>query len=329
MLLALCALALVVAWFGAGLLIRDAARLRLVEPPNARSSHARPTPSGGGLAIVAASLPSGAWLFLRADGGAWPMLLAALGIAAIGFWDDLRPLPKRLRLATQFLACLGLAGALATTPDTPGALWLAPFLLVGVWWINLFNFMDGIDGIATTQALYMLVAAGAAIMATHPQAAHTPTFAWMLILAAACLGFLPRNWAPARIFMGDVGSTYLAYALLALAALTLHAGWLTPAFWLILGALFIADSGVTLLRRMLTGQRWTEAHRAHAYQRLARRWGSHAKTTGLTVGINVFWLSPLAWQALARPDAAALWMGLAYAPLLLGVLALGAGRPDD
>jgi Fuc2NAc and GlcNAc transferase len=334
LLVLLGALAFTLALLGTRALIVRAARLRLIDAPNARSSHDRPTPSAGGLAIVAASLPIGAWLFLRADPTDWPWLLAALGIALLGLWDDYRPLPKRVRLAGQFLACTALVGVLFGTvglPDLPAWQWLplaALCIVAGAWWINLFNFMDGIDGIATTQAVFMLVA-GAAALATQPDAATSPSLAWMLVLAAACLGFLPSNWARARIFMGDVGSTYLAYTILALAALTVVAGWLSPAFWLILGALFVADSGVTLARRMITGQRWTEAHRSHAYQRLARRWGSHARVTGLAVAINAFWLAPLAWLALTYPDRAWGLLVAAYLPLLGGVYLLGAGLAED
>jgi len=200
--------------------------------------------------------------------------------------------------------------------------------LGGVWMINLYNFMDGIDGLAAAQAIYMLGFACLAGVAFQGDAAFAQVGPWMLAVAGASAGFLWHNWAPARIFMGDIGSTFLAFTILALACLTLRAGWLSLPFWLILGALFISDATVTLLRRMTTGQAWLEAHRSHAYQRLSRRWGSHGRTSMLAIAINLAWLAPLAWLAMARPQWAPALVVLAYLPLVAATLVLKAGRPD-
>jgi Fuc2NAc and GlcNAc transferase len=319
-----------IAWSTTLMVCRRAERLRLIEVPNARSSHVAPTPSGGGIGIVLAALPAGLWLCRDcADGYAWVHALALL-IAAVGLWDDLRPISKRLRFATQIIACVALAVMLAPIPDLPLAIPILAILgvLAGVWWINLFNFMDGIDGIAASQAVFMLVGAALAGIIFHPASIDAPSLLWLLTLAAACMGFLWHNWAPARIFMGDIGSTYLGFMILSLALITVREGWLSYPFWLVLGALFISDATVTLLRRMASGQNWLEAHRSHAYQRLARQLGSHAKTTSLAIAVNCLWLAPLAFITLAWPAWSRIALVAAYLPIVVGVIALGAGRPE-
>lgn len=128
--------------------------------------------------------------------------------------------------------------------------------------------------------------------------------------------------------MGDVGSTWLAFMVFALALLSVQAGWLNYATCLVLAAVFVTDATVTLLTRLLRRGRWYEAHRIHAYQKLTRRWGEHRPVTLRTVAINVLWLAPLAGACAAWPQWAFGWVLLAYAPLLVGAIVLGAGRPD-
>jgi Fuc2NAc and GlcNAc transferase len=206
-------------------------------------------------------------------------------------------------------------------------------LLAGVWWINLFNFMDGIDGIAGSQAVFMLLAGAGLAAWGRPDVTADPIWILMLCMAAAAIGFLCLNWPPARIFMGDVGSTYLAFIISALALATVQAGWLSYPVWLVLGAMFVSDATVTLLTRMIRHERWHAPHRSHAYQRLARHYGksghTHLPVTLLTIGINILGLAPLAWACLAWPQWAWGFVVLAYAPLLAAVIALGAGKPDD
>ncbi len=320
-----------VAWATTAWVYRRAERLHLIEYPNFRSSHEYPTPSGGGLGIVLASLAAGVWLCRDRGPEYWTILALATLIAAIGLRDDLHHLSKGVRFGVQLLASATLAITTLDVPEisAPGLALFVFMVLAGVWWINLFNFMDGIDGIAGSQAIFMLGTATLAGTWFHPDFAASPTWLWMLVIGAATFGFLWHNWAPARIFMGDIGSTYLAFMILALASVSISEGWLSYSFWLILGAVFIADTSITLVRRMASGQRWLEAHRSHAYQRLARRWHSHAKATGLTIAVNQLWLAPLAWLSLSRIDWAPLLVALAYAPIVAGVLLLDAGKPDQ
>ncbi|MBA3003657.1 MAG: glycosyltransferase family 4 protein [Desulfurivibrio sp.] len=344
-------ISLVVAWGVAAWVCRRAEYLRLVDPPNHRSSHVAPTPRGGGLGIVLAGVVSGSWLVLAQASGDvrfFVVLVLSLLIAVVGLWDDIRSLPAIVRFGVHVAVCGGLLVVLGGLPvgivSDKSAFWFLPsadggvfggwivsafLLLAGVWWINLFNFMDGIDSLAGQQAVFMLVAAAVLSFFAHPAAASHPVWLWMLCLAAATVGFLFLNWPPARIFMGDVGSTYLAFMIVFFSLATVRAGWLGYPAWLILAAVFVADATVTLLRRMGHGERWHEAHRTHAYQLLARRLGGHRPVTLLAVGINIFWLAPLAWVCL---DVLPAWewglVGLAYAPLVLGSVFVGAGRRE-
>jgi Fuc2NAc and GlcNAc transferase len=317
----------VVAWAGAWAVWRMAPRLGLVAVPNARSSHQRPTPHGGGLGLVLAGTLAGGWL-------AWQSGMTLLGevlalaavLALVGLRDDLHPMPARVRFAVQAAVCTGLLGLLGLA-GAPLFLLLTA-LLAGLWWVNLFNFMDGIDGLAAAQALFMLAAAALLSAWGHPERLPQPLWVMMPCLAAAAAGFLLINWPPAKIFMGDVGSTWIAFMIFALALLSILAGWLHAFTWLILGCGFIVDASVTLGVRILTGQRWTEAHRSHAYQRLARRWQSHGRVTLGMAAFNLLWLMPLAAIVQRAPQWGLALLTLAFAPALLAALHWGAGRAD-
>lgn len=313
------------AWAGTRLVLLNARRLGLVQVPNHRSSHEKPTPHGGGLGIVLAGSITSIWLAWPGGGTLWAISALAFLLAALGLWDDVRHLPAWMRFAVQVLLC----ALLLQLPSGSEPLILSILLLLaGVWWVNLFNFMDGIDGLAASQAVFMLLAGAVLTAWFHPAAVDAAEWLWMLALAAAALGFLAINWPPARIFMGDVGSTYLAFVIFALALHMVREGWLTYLAWLVLGSVFITDTSVTLLRRMLTGERWFEAHRSHAFQRLSRRWNSHRRVTLLAIAFNLLWLAPLAWAVLAWPRWAWVCVMLAYTPLVAAALALGAGKRD-
>jgi Fuc2NAc and GlcNAc transferase len=329
------------AWWVTGWVCGHAARLRLVQVPNHRSSHAQPTPHGGGLGIVLAGSAALLWAALGegANANAQSFMAItglALVMAGVGLLDDLRPVPATLRLFVQVLVCVLLLYILWPLPwaDAPGhgmvrALFAGVLLLAGVWWVNLFNFMDGIDGLAGAQALYMLTVALGLAALFHADVLPGDTGFVLMAMATATAGFLAHNWPPARIFMGDVGSTYLAFMIFALGLLTVREGFLSYPCWLVLAAVFVTDATLTLLRRLFSGARVAEAHRSHAYQRLARRLGAHRPVTLAAIAVNVLWLAPLAAATLIWPQWAWAWMALAYAPLAMTALMLGAGRQDD
>lgn len=333
------ALSALVAWGVAEWVHHRAEALRLVHTPNHRSSHVQPTSNGGGLGIVVAGSIAGVGLALFSGWTlGWFVVGIAALLAAVGLHDDIQHLPARVRFGVQLVVCAGLLFALGDLPsisfgtglefEISGWVLSGLLLLVGVWWINLFNFMDGIDGIAGAQAVFLLLGGAALSAWINAAVMFSPVWMLMLWVVAATVGFLLLNWPPAKIFMGDVGSTWLAFMVFALALLTVQAGWLSYATWLVLAAVFVTDTTVTLLTRLLSGERWYEAHRNHVYQKLARRWVGHRPVTLRAVGINVLWLAPLAGACIAWPLWAFWWVLLAYAPLVVGAVALGAGRPD-
>lgn len=313
-------------------LLRRYALLRnVLDVPNQRSSHTQPTPRGGGLAIVLGFSLAMLVLFFS-DLLSLPHLLAFMGggglVAAVGFIDDHRPLAARWRLVAHFMAAaLGLIGlggipALQVFGSTFELGWigcvLAAFYLV--WVLNLYNFMDGIDGIAGVEAvtvslsgalLYWLLGQSAAVLLPA-------------LLAAASAGFLFWNFPPARIFMGDAGSGYLG---LILGLLALQAGFVEPSLlwsWLILLGVFIVDATLTLVRRLGRGEKVYEAHRSHAYQHASRRYGRHLPVTLGVLAINIFWLLPIAcWVALGGEGVVGIL--LAYTPLVWLALRFKAG----
>lgn len=319
-----CLIAILTSYFCSLWLSRHAQKLDLVQAPNHRSSHVRPTPTGGGLGIIAGTVLA-IGIFEHRDPRILGMLGLALLLALTGLRDDKKSLPASIRLLVQWLVCVGAVWLIPPPAISwlPQAVWLVLLVIAGIWWINLFNFMDGIDGIAGVQAIAMLVSA-----CFISQATESAVWWCMVLLAAATFGFLLHNWPPAKIFMGDVGSTFLAFVIFALALMSIHQGWLGYAAWLILGAAFIVDSSVTLLRRMLAGERWFEAHRCHAYQHLARKWNSHKRVTLFITMINGIWLVPLASASMHFPSLNAIWLPVAYFPLLFGAIACGAGKKE-
>jgi Fuc2NAc and GlcNAc transferase len=307
----------------------------LLDIPNERSSHKVPTPRGGGAAIVITATVGFGLLFAlrRIDFALFAALAGGLAVAVVGFVDDRHPVPALARLAAHVAAALWALGWLGGLPPLPiggHPIELGVFgTLVGVlgivWVLNLFNFMDGIDGLAASEATFVAWSGGLLSAATLASAGVA---AAAVIFAASCLGFLSWNRPPAHIFMGDVGSGYLGYVLAVLALAAARSNPVALWVWLILGGAFFVDATVTLVRRLLRGERVYQAHRSHAYQWLARRWGSHGKVTLIVVAVNVLWLLPCALLAARFPAYAALGVILALAPLALLAAAVGSGRSE-
>ena len=325
-------LAAVVAFGIAVLVRRRAAQLGLVQPPNDRSSHTAPTATGGGIGIAIGGTLAGLPMCLAEPWVTVPVLLAGLLMAAMGYIDDRRPLPVAWRLGGQLL----LAGAVVSLIPLsslnaglgialPGALLFVLLALSGTLWINLFNFMDGIDGLAASEAIFALLAGVVLAILAQPALVDHPLACWMLGLAAATAGFLVLNWPPAKLFMGDTGSTYLALLIGFFALATIASDWLTPWQWLIILALFLADALTTLARRLINREPIWQAHKRHAYQALQRRFGAHRTVTLLYLAIDVVVLLPLA--ALAGPFRDWGWALTlaAYLGLVPAALAAGAG----
>ena len=188
--------------------------------------------------------------------------------------------------------------------------------LVMLWSLNLYNFMDGIDGIAALQTV-LACCFGAWLSL---RSGHGDSYAMLcLLLAAAHAGFLIWNFPPARLFMGDAGSVPTGFLLAAIALLGAVQGQLNPFCWVVLLAVFITDASWTLVWRFSTGQPFTQPHRLHAYQRLGRHWGSHLRVDVLLLAINVLWLFPCAWLIQTWPSYSIIFVILAYLPLFYGM----------
>jgi Fuc2NAc and GlcNAc transferase len=294
------------------------------------------------LGIVVASVVTGGWLAWGGNEAHWVVLMLGLPMAVVGLLADVRHLSIKIRLGVQVAVIAGFLMLSGNWPEIglpagmalQGWILLGLVLFVGVWWVNLFNFMDGIDGIAAVQAICMLLSGAGLAWWGDPGIVHDPAWIFSLCIAAATFGFLLINWPPARIFMGDVGSTWLGFMIFAVAMLSIQAGWLSYSAWLVLAAVFMTDATVTLITRMGRGERWYEAHRSHAYQRLSRRGCvgrevGHRSVTLLVLVVNLLWLGPLAWACLQWPQWSLVFAGLAYMPLVTVAIRLGAGKPGD
>jgi len=260
-----------------------ALRRDLLDHPGPRRNHVVPTPRGGGIGPVMAMLLGGGALLAVADPQSRSILatfLVGLGaIAAIGWLDDHRPLPASLRLAVHLAAALATSIAQIGMPH--GALqWvvIASSTVVIAGLVNAWNFMDGIDGIAASQAALVAVV----LLAGSALAGDWLTGGWWYVgwlLLAAMLGFLPFNVPRARIFLGDVGSGALGFAVASLLLRAVVAGRLPWLLALLPVSAFLVDAGMTLLSRILGGKPWWRPHREHLYQWLARSGYTHLQVT--------------------------------------------------
>lgn len=318
---------LVAGWVIARLMLVLAHRVALIAIPNQRSFHDQPTPSGGGVALV---IPVVVWAAVHLQDS--PLALAVgLGgtiIALVGLVDDIRHLPSWLRLTVHLAT-----GALAVWLLTPESLVIEPLVIAApllvvvmavlavAWLTNLYNFMDGIDGIAGVQCLIFCVGV---LMVGEP-AGLWAELPWLL--GGAALGFLLPNWAPARIFMGDVGSGFLGFVVAVLALGLAGRGELPLVGSMILLTGFWFDATYTLCVRMATGQRFASAHRSHCYQKLAERLG-HGWTSASYLAVGLAYLLPLAWLANAHREWSWPALALAVAPWLVGCVVLKAGLPS-
>lgn len=316
-------MATAMSWLFTGWVRRYALSADLMDVPNERSSHVRPTPRGGGVAIVLSFFAALAWLWFR--GLAPTSLSLALGgagllVAVVGFADDRWQLPARWRFLAHTAAAAWVLWQVWPVPAVPifgwqlNVPWLVG-LLAGVylvWAVNFFNFMDGIDGIAAGEAITVsLGGAMLAWLALDGADALVP-----LALAACAAGFLVWNRPPARIFMGDAGSGFLG---LAVGTLSIWYGHLAPHLfwaWMVLQGGFMVDATVTLLRRVYRGERASTAHRSHAYQYASRVVGRHGPVSAAYAIVTLCWLTPVAVAVALQWLDGVVGVLVAYLPLV-------------
>jgi UDP-N-acetylmuramyl pentapeptide phosphotransferase/UDP-N-acetylglucosamine-1-phosphate transferase len=298
-------IAILVAWLALAFLRRPG-RLP-IDQPNDRSLHRQAVPRGAGLAIWAGAIAGSAWL---PQPQSWlaPLLL----VIAVSLWDDRSGVPVAVRLAAQVAAALAWIGF--STPLPHALLAVATI----VWMANLYNFMDGSDGLAAAMSVIGYGAYAAA--AWRAEAAEAPV---MLAVAAATVPFLVLNWPPARVFLGDVGAVPLGFLAAVLGIAGWQAQWWPAWFPLLVFLPFIADATVTLVGRFISGARVWEAHRDHHYQRLVRLGFGHAGTlalyTALMLGTAVSALAAL----IRAPDAGGVVLALWVTVLLLLFAGIG------
>ena len=287
---------------GTRLLITILRRRQVLDVPNERSSHTVPVPRGGGIAMIGTI--AAAWIGLWVSGVLPPASLAVaagmLALAVVSWSDDRSGLSPAVRLLAQFAT---VAAGVWVLPHgavfqgwLPFGLERAVIALLWVWFLNLFNFMDGIDGMAGSEAV--AIGAGLVLVLSFGVARDIGIAAPAAAIAAAALGFLIWNWAPARIFMGDVGSVPLGYVLGYLLCRLAIDGWWKAA--LILPAYFLADATLTLLRRLARGERVWRAHREHFYQRAVQRGLGHAAVVRRVIAadavlIGCAWIAENGW----------------------------------
>ncbi len=309
----------------------------LIDVPNARSSHSSPVPRGGGVAVVITFICS---LFVIWVVGWLPgaYLLALLGaggaVAVVGFFDDHGHVAARWRLLTHFFAaiwallCLGGLPQLLIFGEFIGLGWLGHILaaLYLVWLLNLYNFMDGIDGLAGIEAVTVCFSAVVVYAFVLDDASEVLP---LLAMIMAMLGFLVWNFPKAKIFMGDACSGFVG---MVLGVFSIQAAWLSGELfwaWLILLGIFIVDATVTLIRRVLRGEKFYQAHCSHAYQHAAKKYQSHVKVSVGIGFINVFWLLPMSLLVATGTIDGIIGLLVGYVPLVILAFLFKAGCAEE
>lgn len=314
-------LALVLSCVGTRLLLGWLHKRAILDVPNDRSNHVHPTPRGGGIAVIATILLLWAVIPLYGTLIGKPLAFDGMGgimagialLAAISWWDDVKGLGALPRLLAQAVAVLlGLQAVGPVIPEWP--FWMDRTLLVlgWLWFINLFNFMDGIDGISATETMF--IAAGIWLITLVSR----PDDAWLLysgVVGAAALGFAVWNRPPARIFLGDVGSVPLGYILAFLLTILLQQGYYVVA--LLIPFYYLADATSTLAMRAFAGQRVWQAHSQHAYQYAVRGGLSHRRVVAFIAALNMILLVLAVAVQYKRIDV---WLAVTVAILLTFLL---------
>ena len=300
-----------------------APRLGLIDIPNKRSSHTTPTARAGGIAFVISFLVGLGLLHHLGwvDHQLWlTFVLGGTLIALTGFIDDFSHLPAMLRLFIQAGVVIAILLSLKKLPPLSlgFALWhwhtlgYVIMFLGFVWLINLYNFMDGIDGLASSQAVFVCAATA---LLLYVQGDHSGLIPILLLLAGSVLGFVIFNWPPAVLFMGDIGSGFIGFALGTLLVHSVIHHVLTPWHWMMLLGVFWIDATMTLISRKLKGEHLFEAHRTHVFQILTNNLGNHRIVLLGIMLINLLWLLPLTLVTHAYPTQVLPIMCLALLPL--------------
>lgn len=316
-----------------------ALKKNVLDMPNERSSHSVPTPRGGGVSVVIVFfiglclLGINDWVSIKSI----VTLIGAGGLVAmVGFLDDHGHIAARWRLLAHFSSAIFIVLMLGGLPPLSLLGFNVSFTVLGyvigvfylVWLLNLYNFMDGIDGLASIEAITVCIG-GSVCSLILQQWTFSESAVLSIVLASAVAGFMVWNYPPAKIFMGDACSGFLG---LVLAALSLLAAWENSEMlwcWIILLAVFVTDATMTLFRRLIRGEKVYEAHRSHAYQYASRYFAAHKPVTISVLLVNLFWLLPIALCVAAELLDGFLAVLIAYMPIIVLAYKFKAGAAES
>ena len=300
--LLIIALTVILSWLLTGAATWYVTRAGLLDLPGERHSHCQATPRGGGVGLVATLALVTVVLAPWAAPAYWTacILPGMIVLAITGWWDDHRSLGIWLRFFIQLAVTVYLITCVAGNGWTGG--WIAMVLggLFVLWMTNLYNFMDGSNGMAGLQGVF----AACVLAWLFGHAGEVQTSLLSLLLAAACAGFLPWNLGRARVFMGDVGSLSLGFVFAALLLYGVGSGAFSLPVGLLVMLLFLTDASLTLLSRVMRGEQWYNAHRQHLYQRMIARGWTHGRVALCYQAINLVLILPGIGIAVLYPAAA-------------------------
>ena len=306
-------------------LTKTAKYIGLIDHPTDRSSHTKPTPSGGGLVLVLIILLSNLKLIKLCP----EFFFGGLLIAAIGFRDDIKSVPAIYRLLVQFFV-VGMVIILLPLYNPirfiPVPVFKFIILISGVWFINIYNFMDGIDGLAGGYATAASI--GFIFCIQDTILVEQWNIKIYLQLIYVTLPFLVFNWYPSKIFMGDTGSTFIGFAFFCLGARALIYGNNIMYSFAIIMSFFWIDATLTLVRRFLRGKKLLEPHKEFAFHKAARLFG-HWKVSCFMIMVTLFWLNPMAKLAVTNKDCDNTIAVISVLPVLAIILAFNPGMPND
>jgi len=299
--------------------------------PNFRSLHTKIIPRGAGVVVALIMLPI--FILLKRNDlisfNEFIILICGGGVVSIvGFLDDRFEISARIRLLVQIVAAIWICVWLGASPilnwgfTTSDLGWVGAILAVImlVWFYNLFNFIDGIDAMAMSSVVFVSFSMGTILFLEQESSLATVLF----FLGMANLGVLYFNWPPAKVFLGDVGTSFNSFTLSVVIMGSLWTAKPIIWVWLILLAYYLTDTTLTTTVRMMKCRRtWYHPHRSHAYQNLARIWNNHLKMVSIVWGVNLIWLLPLAILAYLIPENAWLYCIIAYFPIVIFVLKYG------
>jgi len=312
----------VCSWMGVFLYKKYAIFNGIISNPNYRTLHEVPIPSGGGvifslLFILSIFL---IWLNQQLSNNLFFMLgVGGVTASLLGFKDDISNIKASNKLIIQLILsswvifCLYLDNLLYLN-------WLPIFILIPVllfvmvWFVNAYNFIDGVDGMAASGAIFLSLTLALVLFLTDKSVELIPVFILIAILVG---GFISFNWPPASIFMGDAGSVFLGYTFGSLMLYTTLNGDITVWVWITVFGYFFADTMVTQIVRVILVEKWYLPHRSHAYQNLARITASHSKVTSGVVLYNILWVLPLTLLSVFRPENEVIIAILANLPALI------------